>query len=178
MVPRDLRNGSAGPQATGLKGEGCSGFLPKRPRYLPLETDRASASVQHRYVEIHATRPMKPIVGGMSAEEREPLHFDLERGCTVRRRHVESGALQFPKRGGITRLETQLQKPTAVRGLFSVQHTEGRLSVSCCGFHMNTWPDVGPSPGTPECEPLLRNARSVGASCEALSACKRWETVE
>ena len=145
-----------------------------------------SASVQHRYMQIHATRPVKPIVGGMSSEEWKPVHFDVERGRTVRRRYPQSGALEFPQRGGVTRLEAQLQKPTAVRGLYRVQHTEGRLVVSCNGFHMFAWRDVGPPPGTSECEPS-RNARSVGASCEALSGPPpfpitlldtTWETVE
>jgi hypothetical protein len=29
-------------------------------------------------MDIHATGPVKPIVGGMSSEKRETLHLDLE----------------------------------------------------------------------------------------------------
>jgi len=104
-------------------------------------------------MDIHATRPVQSIVGGMSSEEGEPLHFDLERGRTVRGRDDQGGALQFPQREDIASLEAQLQKPTAVRGLFGVQHTEDGLVVSCDGIHMNAWRDVGPLPGTSECEP-------------------------
>ena len=168
MVPRDLRDGGAGPQATGLKSRLFGGLLANRPRHLPLETDRALASVRHRYMEVHATRPVKSIVGRTSSEEGKPVHFDLERGRTVGGRDAQSGALQFPQREDIASLEAQLQKPTAVRGLHGVQHTEDRLVVSCDGIHMNAWRDCGLLPGTSECEPY-RNARSVGTSCEALN---------
>ena len=104
----------------------------------------------------------------MSSEEGEPLHFDLERGCSVGRRYPQSGALQLAQRWGIARLEAQLEKPTAVRGLHGVQHTEDRLVVFRSGFHMNTWGDVGPWHGTPESE-ASKNPRSVRAGCEALN---------
>ncbi len=96
------------------------------------------------------------------------MHFDLERGRSVRRRYPQSGALQLAQRWGITRLEAQLQKPTAVRGLHGVQHTEDRLVVFHSGFHMNVWADVGPRHGTPESE-TSNNPRSVRAGCEALN---------
>ena len=119
-------------------------------------------------MEIHATRPVKSIVGRMPSEEGERVHFDLERGRTVRGRDAQGGALQFPQREDIASLEAQLQKPTAVRSLYGVQHTEDRLMVSCDGIHMNAWRDVGPLAGTSECE-LYRNARGVGTRCEALN---------
>jgi len=96
------------------------------------------------------------------------VHFDLERGRSVRRRYLQSGALQLAQRWDITRLEAQLQKPTAVRGLHGVQHTKGGFVVFRSRFHMNAWGDVGPRHGTPGSE-ASKNPRSVGVRCEALN---------
>ena len=54
MVPRDLRDGAAWPQAAGLSR---TPPLPHRPLHFPLETDCVSALVPHRHLECYPAGP-------------------------------------------------------------------------------------------------------------------------